>query len=126
MCEDLFNKCWYVTHLTILNCELNCAISLEMNAYFNNRLILCYFKVFCFYFFDGCPYARHKSLWNITPSFPQSHRTWVTCFSIYYRLLSLKWTAAAFNCYTLFWFWQLYGAIIIWHCKNFLRVNIET
>ena len=23
-------------------------------------------------------------------------------------------------------FWQLYSATIIWHCKKFLRVNVET
>ena len=103
-----------------------CESLLEMRAYFNNHLILCYFKVFYFCFLDGCSYARHKSALNITPSFPKGYRTWVTCFSIYYPLLSLIWTAAAFNHCTLFWFWQLYSATIICHSKKFLRVNIET
>ena len=104
-----------------------CESLLEMSAYCNNHLILCYFKVFYFCFFDGCPYARHKTPLNITFFFPKSHRTWITCFSIYYPLLSLKWTAAAFNHYALFWFWQLCSATaIIWHCKRFLGVNIET
>ena len=38
------------TFLCLLGLKRLCEWLLEMSAYFNNHLILCYFKVFYFYF----------------------------------------------------------------------------
>ena len=43
----------------------------EMSPYFNNSLVLCFFKVSIFFFLTVVhPYARHKSSTNITSLFP--------------------------------------------------------
>ena len=95
----------------------------EMSPYFNNHLILCFFKVSNFLWQLSTHMLDTKVL---SPPFPYSYRTWATGFSRYYRLLSLKLTTANFNYYTFFSFWQLYSATNVWQYKTFLGVNVKT
>ena len=98
----------------------------EMSPCFNNHLVICFFKVYNFFLTVVLPYARHKSFTNITPPFPQSYRTWATCFWRYYQLLSFKRKTTNVNYCTYFSVWQLYSATNVWHCKTFLGVNVKT